>query len=229
MRYRLAFTSCMSLLLALLFILPGGLVLADTPTPTPTRTPAATPSPLPPGFNANANFAVDQDAALPWPLPLPPTFPVASVTPTLYNATAMHGTSYAPAAGTATYQVGQFNAPVNSISTLVAQLAGYASTPNAGDLDTGVSFAGGGISFVDFAEDFADNVGGVVGTALAFLEGLVDLGTYTPWLGALVLGLIAGAVIGAFVDLIILIIKGGIWLVNFFIRLFTLIGSWVPG
>lgn len=222
-RYSRAFVGLMGVLLGLLFVLPTGLAMAVTPTPTPT--------PPPPGSNPNNNFSVfvnDSDA-LPWPLPNLPTLTNPSVTPTLYNATPPHGTEYAPAAGTATYQVGQFNAPVNAISTPVALLSGYASTPDAGDMDTGVSFGGGGISFVAFAEDLADNIGGVVGTALAFLEGLVELGTYTPWLGALVLGLIVGAVVGAFIDLIILIIKGGIWVVNFFIRLFTLIGSWVPG
>jgi len=220
-RYRYAFTGLLGVLLSLLFILPTGLSLAATPTPTPT----------PRGFNNNSNFSgmVDNNARLPWGDIAPPTFTNPSVTPTLYNATPQHGTSYAPLASTATYQVGQFNSPINAISTPVALLAGSASTPNAGDLDTGVSFAGGGISFVAFAEELADNIGPVFGSVIAFLEGLVDLGAYTPWIGGLVLGLIAGAVIGAFIELIILIIKGGIWLVNFFIRLFTLIGSWVPG
>lgn len=209
--------------------MPISQALADTPTPTPTRTPAATPSPLPPGFNGNANFAVDQDAALPWPLPLPPTFPAASATPTLYNATAQHATGYPNQVGTATAQIGQFTGPVNSISTPVASIIGAAPTPNGTDLDTGVDPGTGTVSFVGLATDIADDIGPAVATAVAFVEGVIDLLAYSPVLLPIVIAEVIVLVIEAFMFVLPLIIKAGRWLIDFVVRLFTLIGSWVPG
>jgi len=213
----------------LLLVAPLGKVLALTATPTPTNTPIFTPTALPPGFNSNSNFAVDNNAALPWPLPLPPTFPVASATPTLYNATAQHATGYPNQVATATAQIGQFTGPVNSISTPVAGIIGAAPTPNGTDLDTGIDPGTGNISFVGFATDLADDIGPAVATAVGFVGGVIDLLAYSPVLLPIVIAEIIVLVIEAFMFVLPLIIKAGRWLIDFVIRLFTLIGSWVPG
>lgn len=205
----------------LLIVTPVGRALADTPTPSPT--------PTPPGFNNNSNFAVDNNAALPWPLPNLPTFGAASVTPTLYNATAQHATGYPNQVGTATAQIAQFTGPVNSISTPVAAMIGAAPTPNGTDLGTGIDPGTGNITFVGFAEDLADDIGPAVATAVAFVEGVIDLLAYSPVLLPIVIAEVVVLVIEAFMFVLPLIIKAGRWLIDFVVRLFTLIGSWVPG
>lgn len=175
-RYRLSWVIGLSFLLALVFLLPGGLVLADTPTPTPTRTPAATPSPLPPGFNGNSNFSVDQDAALPWPLPALPTFGPGTATPTLYAATPAHATNYPAVVGTATAQIGGFTAPVNGITTPIAALV--TAGPQAGDDDIVVTGADGDpVSVGDFLSDAGDGLGSAFAAIRAVPD---DLSAISP-------------------------------------------------
>lgn len=216
-------------LLGLMLAISTPVAVALAVTPTPTRTPAPTPSALPSGRNANSNFTVDQDAELPWPLPLPPTFPVASATPTLYNATALHATGYPNQVGTATAQIGQFTGPVNAVSTPVAGLINAAPTPNGTDLGTGQDLGTGSISFTGFASDLASDIGPIVGTAVGFISGILDLLGYSPVLIPIVVAEIAVLVISLFMFVLPLIIKAGRWLLDFVVRLFTLIGSWVPG
>lgn len=202
-QYRLARVFPLAIL-ALALSLPDR-ALAVTPTPTPTPQPTG---------GAVHSFPVDNYAQLPWPLPNMPTFPPTTPSPTLYAATAAHATDYADTVGTATAQIGQFTGPISQISTPVAAMVGSASTPNAGDIDTGVTVGGSSVSFSEFAANFADDVGPVVGSGVAFFEGLIELGAYSPWLGGLVVGLIVGVVIGAFIELMIPIIKAGSWLLS---------------
>lgn len=192
-----------------------------------TSTPAPTPSPLVPGRNANSNFKVDGDAELPWPLPLPPTFTIASATPTLYNATPAHATGYPNQAGTATAQVGSFTGPVNAIATPVAGLIGTGPTPSGGELNTGVDLGTGTVTFIGFAEELGDSLGPIVGTGKAFALGLLDLGDYSPSIVPIMTAEIVVVVIAAFLALLLVIIKAGNWLINFVIKVVTMIGSFV--
>ncbi len=197
----------------------AGVARADTPTPVPT--------PTPPGFNSNSNFSgmVDNNAALPWPLPQMPATSTLLATPTLYNATPAHATDYPGQVATATAQVAAFTGPVDAISTPVAQMAGLGPTPSGGDINTGVDFGDGDITFLAWSSALGGDMAETVGVAKEFITSMIDFFAYTPAIASLIGIYAAGLIIGAFITLLALIIQAVNWLMDFTVRLLTMFGS----
>lgn len=154
------------------------LALADTPTPSPT--------PTPPGFNSNSNFAVDNNAALPWPIPATPILPTA-VTPqsTVYAATPPHATNYPAQVGTATAQVGAAFAPLNGITTPLAGLISNGPGPDDDDISI-TSVDGDPILLGDFLNGITDFLGDAFAAIRSIPEDLAELSTTFIILGLLI-------------------------------------------
>jgi hypothetical protein len=204
------------------------IVLFDTPTPTPSPTPTYLPTPA--GGNAPvSSFHVDTNARPPWDVPMLPTWGTGTPDATLYAATPGHGTDYPNQAGTATAQIGAFVEPISGLSTPIAGMVAAGPTTTAGDINTGLDPIGAGdISISDFGSQMHDGVVTLVTYAKEWITHLVDLGTYSPWLSPIPAMLILTTVLGLFLGMIALVIKGGSWLLNLLIKVFTFIGVWKP-
>lgn len=195
-------------------------VILDTPTPTPTPGPENQPV---------SSFYVPPQQP-PWPVPLLPTWGTGTPIPTLYAATPVHGTSYPGQVGTATAQVGQIQAPINAFSTPIAGLVGAGPTPDGDDISTGADLTGDGVvTFQTIGDQISAGIEDLVSAARGVVDGFVELATYSPWLIPVPIMLVAPTLIGMFMSLISLIVRGVQWLGNFVVKLLTLLGVWVPG
>lgn len=214
--------SILSIVLLGLALSGAGMGIADAATPTPTPTPGPINQPV-------NSFQVNNSVPLPWPLPILPTYPALTPSPTLFNATAIHSTDYPNAVGTATAQISEFTSPINSLSTPVAALISTGPTPDGSELDTGVDPGTGTISFISWATGLGEDIGPVIGTGIAFANGMIDLGTYSPFIATIFVAELIAAIISAFLALVPTIINAGNWLMNMLLKLFTMIGTWFPG
>jgi hypothetical protein len=158
-----------------------------------------------------------------------PTWGTGTPIATLYAATPPHSTEYPGTIATATAQVGQFIDPISGVSTPIAGMIGAGPTAAAGDISTGSDpYGGGTITFATIGDQISSGINDAVAAARGFLDGLFGLISYSPWLAPVPLMLVAPTLIGMFLTMIVLIFKGGTWLVNFVIRVGTLLGSWIP-
>jgi len=202
--------------------------LADTPTPVPTPSPTSINTT--PGINHNSNFNVDQNAALPWPLPQMPTFPVPSVTPTLYNATPPHATDYAGNVATATAQIAAFSAPANQLQTPVARVSTLAPSVAGGDVDTGLDMDGtGSVTFSDLVTTLGTNFGDFFNHVRGAIESLASMVVTFPFLAPILAAVVIGFAFSMILRLTGMIIKVGIALYNFIKGILTFVGIWKPG
>lgn len=196
------------------------ILMLDTPTPTPTPGPANNPI---------SSFYVPP-AQPPWAIPVLPTWGTGTPIATLYAATAIHSTDYPGQVGTATAQVGQFVDPIGQISTPVAGMIAAGPTQTAGDVNTGIDMTGdGAVTFSSIGAQISDGIENVVSVAKGMVTDISTLASYSPWMVPVPIMLVAPVIIGVFLSMISTIIKAGAWVINFTIKMLTLLGAWVPG
>lgn len=198
------------------------LLLLDTPTPSPTPT-------FPPANQPVSSFYVPAEQP-PWAVPILPTWGTGTPPPTLYAATAAHGTDYPEREQTATAQLGDFTKPVHDVQTPVNSFLSVAPTADGTDVSSGIDPVGEGtVTFSGFATTLGDDIGALVGIGKAIADGFSNMATgfplITPILAIFFIALVVGIILrgGATV------VKVGIGVLNLTQKILTVAGVWIRG
>lgn len=205
-------------------LLLAGILLFDTPVPSPTPSPT-----YPPANQPVSSFYIPSEPP-PWPVPILPTWGTGTPQPTLYAATAAHGTDYPERQQTATAQLGDFTKPIHDVQTPVYGFLAVAPTASGTDVSSGIDPVGAGtVTFSGFATTLGDDIGALVGVVKAIWAGFSNMATGFPLITPILAIFFIALVIGAILRGSATVVKVGIGVLNVTQKVLTVAGVWIRG